>query len=129
MDGEELTLIVSFGDTIAQYGGPADGGEPRRLGIVYYVLRFTRRERQLFEELERSEREYEEMVEMSIGDDGPGIPETELASIRAGNETELQHGRGLGLWQLRWGVEKLNGDFSFETDNGTTIRIALPGRA
>ena len=73
MDGEELTLIVSFGDTIARYGGPADGGEPRRLGIVYYVLRFTRRERQLF--------------------------------------------------------EKLNGDLSFETDNGTTIRITLPGRA
>jgi len=66
---------------------------------------------------------------LSIVDDGPGIPEGELASIRAGNETKLRHSRGLGLWQLKWGVEKLNGEISFETDEGTRIRIRLPDRA
>ena len=61
-----------------------------------------------------------------ISDDGPGIPATELDSLAAGTETDLQHGRGLGLWQLKWGVDALNGDLAFETDSGTTVRIALP---
>ena len=61
-----------------------------------------------------------------ISDDGPGIPTTELDSLEAGTETDLQHGRGLGLWQLKWGVDALNGDLGFETEDGTTIRITLP---
>ncbi|MFB6227217.1 MAG: PAS domain S-box protein, partial [Halobacteriales archaeon] len=61
-----------------------------------------------------------------IDDDGPGIPKEELAPIEAGTETNLRHGRGLGLWQLRWGVDKLNGELSFDTDGGTTIRITVP---
>jgi methyl-accepting chemotaxis protein len=62
---------------------------------------------------------------ITISDDGPGIPESELESLAAGTETPLQHGRGLGLWQLRWGVEALAGDLSFETDDGTTVSITL----
>ena len=61
-----------------------------------------------------------------ISDDGPGIPATELDSLEAGTETDLRHGRGLGLWQLKWGVDALNGDLAFETEDGTTIRITLP---
>jgi len=61
-----------------------------------------------------------------ISDDGPGIPAAELDSLAAGTETDLQHGRGLGLWQLKWGVDALNGDLAFETDAGTTVRIELP---
>lgn len=33
--------------------------------------------------------------------DGPGIPQEELVPIEAGTETNLDHGRGLGLRQLR----------------------------
>jgi len=61
-----------------------------------------------------------------VDDDGPGIPEAELAPIETGTETSLQHGRGLGLWQLRWGADKLNGELSFDTDGGTTVRISVP---
>ena len=61
-----------------------------------------------------------------ISDDGPGIPTTELDSLAAGTETDLQHGRGLGLWQLKWGVDALNGELDFDTADGTTIRITLP---
>jgi len=61
-----------------------------------------------------------------ISDDGPGIPTTELDSLAAGTETDLQHGRGLGLWQLKWGVDALNGELDFDTADGTTIRISLP---
>jgi signal transduction histidine kinase len=62
---------------------------------------------------------------IAISDDGPGIPAAELESLAAGTETSLQHGRGLGLWQLRWGVDALGGGLSFETDDGTTVNITL----
>ncbi len=65
---------------------------------------------------------------ITIVDDGPGISEEELTPIEAETETRLQHGRGLGLWQLRWCVDNLNGDLSFETDAGTTVRITVPDR-
>jgi methyl-accepting chemotaxis protein len=64
--------------------------------------------------------------EIRIGDDGPGIPESELAAIDAGSETPLQHGTGLGLWQLKWGVDALGGELSFENEQHTTVRIYLP---
>jgi signal transduction histidine kinase len=63
-----------------------------------------------------------------VADDGPGIPDSELAAIDAGTETALQHGTGLGLWRLTWGVTKLNGDLSFDTDDGTTVRMTIPDR-
>jgi PAS domain S-box-containing protein len=65
---------------------------------------------------------------ITITDDGPGIPEAELSAIEAETETSLRHGRGLGLWQLRWCVDELNGQLSFETGEGTTVRIAVPDR-
>ena len=65
---------------------------------------------------------------VTVTDDGPGIPEAELAPIETGTETNLQHGRGLGLWQLRWSVDRLNGALSFDTDSGTTVRITIPDR-
>lgn len=66
---------------------------------------------------------------VTVVDDGPGIPDSELAALDAGTETALQHGTGLGLWRLRWGVTKLNGDLSFDTDDGTTVRITVPDRS
>jgi signal transduction histidine kinase len=63
---------------------------------------------------------------ITVADDGPGIPDSELAALDAGTETALQHGTGLGLWRLKWGVTKLNGDLSFDTDEGTTVRITVP---
>jgi signal transduction histidine kinase len=62
---------------------------------------------------------------IAISDDGPGIPAIELESLAAGTETSLQHGRGLGLWQLRWGVDALGGDLSFEVNDGTVVNITL----
>jgi methyl-accepting chemotaxis protein len=64
-----------------------------------------------------------------VRDDGPGIPASELESLTAGTETDLQHVRGLGLWQLRWSVEALDGDLSFATEDGTTVSITIPDLA
>jgi signal transduction histidine kinase len=63
----------------------------------------------------------------TVVDDGPGIPEHELAAIDAGTETPLQHGSGIGLWLVHWGVTSLGGDLTFETDpsHGTTVTVRL----
>jgi len=63
---------------------------------------------------------------IEIDDDGPGIPTSELEPLATERETPLQHGRGLGLWELKWGVDKLDGDLSFVVDDGTTVMIRLP---
>lgn len=64
--------------------------------------------------------------EIAIVDDGPGIPEGELASLDAGTETALEHGTGLGLWQLKWAVTTMGGELEFETSDGTTVTFNIP---
>ena len=64
--------------------------------------------------------------EVQIVDDGPGIPGGELESLAAGTETALQHGSGLGLWQLKWAVRTIGGDLSFDTTDGTAVTIVVP---
>jgi len=66
--------------------------------------------------------------ELLVCDDGPGIPESELAPLKKGTETALIHGSGLGLWLVTWGVRHLGGTVSYETANngGAVARITLP---
>jgi signal transduction histidine kinase len=66
---------------------------------------------------------------VTISDDGPGIPVEELDALDRGTEDPLEHTTGLGLWQLKWAVMTLNGDVSFEMNNGTTVRIDIPDNA
>lgn len=84
-----------------------------------------------------------EMLVLTVTDDGPGIPEYELETIDAGTETPLQHGSGIGLWLVHWGVKSLGGDLAFETgivgdagdagddgdeSRGTAVTVRLPVR-
>ncbi|USZ69975.1 response regulator (plasmid) [Halorussus salilacus] len=68
-----------------------------------------------------------EWVEVTILDDGPGIPEEERAVLIEGEETALHHGSGLGLWLTNWIVGKFGGELSFDdyhTDGGAvTLRL------
>ena len=73
--------------------------------------------------------EYATGYRVSVHDDGPGIPDSELQTLDAGTETPLQHGTGLGLWQLKWGVTKFNGTLSFENNNGTTVSMTVPDQS
>ncbi len=73
--------------------------------------------------------EYTTGYRITVTDDGPGIPDSELACLDAGKETPLQHGSGLGLWQIKWGVKKLNGTVSFKTESGTAIEMTVPDRS
>lgn len=70
--------------------------------------------------------EYDTGYRITISDDGTGIPASELATLDAGRETPLRHGSGLGLWQIQWGITKLNGTVSFDTSDGTTIELTVP---
>jgi signal transduction histidine kinase len=63
-----------------------------------------------------------------VADDGPGIPGAELDAIEAGEETDLQHGSGLGLWVVHWAVATLGGDASYadREPRGTVATLRIP---
>ena len=66
-------------------------------------------------------------VELAVSDNGPGIPEPELAVLRDGHETPLEHSSGIGLWLVKWLVTSYGGSVSISTgDGGTTIQLELP---
>ncbi|MFB6178108.1 MAG: histidine kinase N-terminal 7TM domain-containing protein [Halorientalis sp.] len=52
-------------------------------------------------------------IEISVADNGPGIPAQEREVLVKGTETPLEHGSGLGLWLVNWGVSMLGGEIEF----------------
>lgn len=64
-------------------------------------------------------------VQVVIADNGPGIDSAELDAIEAGEETQLKHSSGFGLWLAYWVVDSSGGDISFETDNGTAVTLVF----
>jgi len=70
----------------------------------------------------------ESTIELTVADNGPGIPESEMEIITTSEPiSQLQHGSGLGLWLVKWIVEMYDGDLSIETPDsgGTVVRIQL----
>ncbi|MDS0223732.1 PAS domain-containing protein [Haloarcula sp. S1AR25-5A] len=71
----------------------------------------------------------DEFVEISIADNGPGLPTEEIAILLGTQEVEpLKHGRGLGLW-LVYLIVFLSGgiiDVEASKGQGTVVRIKLP---
>jgi signal transduction histidine kinase len=66
-------------------------------------------------------------VSIAIVDDGPGIPAHEMEVVSQGPETDMDHGSGIGLWILKWSLDRLGGTVEFERgDVGTTVRLHLP---
>ncbi len=68
-----------------------------------------------------------ETTTLRIEDDGPGIPDHEIAVLDNAQETDLEHGSGLGLWLVKWGVDSFGGSVTFDTDEtGTRVGIRIP---
>ncbi len=67
---------------------------------------------------------------ISVRDDGPGIPEAELAPLSGTIETQLEHGSGLGLWVVYWVTLYCGGtvDVHRLEPRGTEVRLTVPCR-
>jgi signal transduction histidine kinase len=67
-------------------------------------------------------------IEVSVADNGPGIPEQERDVLVKGTESPLEHGSGLGLWLVNWGVTMLGGEVTFEDNEprGSVVTITIP---
>jgi len=67
-------------------------------------------------------------LNIEIADDGSGIPEHEVTTVTAGEETSLQHGSGIGLWIVHWIVTRYGGELEFDggEEAGSLVRIKLP---
>ena len=62
---------------------------------------------------------------IEIRDSNDRIPKHEIATLRAGEETSLQHGQGIGLWIAYWCTRKLRGDMRFEYDDGNVLTLTI----
>jgi PAS domain S-box-containing protein len=70
-----------------------------------------------------------EWVELAVRDDGPGIDDMEAATIDEGEETDLVHSAGLGLWLVNWIVTRYGGSFGIRAHDdgtGTVATVRLP---
>jgi signal transduction histidine kinase len=69
----------------------------------------------------------ETTAEIVVSDDGPGIPDRERAVLTDGTETPLEHGRGIGLWTVKWAVTQLGGEIDFEANDseGSVVNVRL----
>lgn len=73
----------------------------------------------------RVERRGETYVQVTIRDDGPGLPATERRVLERGIETPLEHSTGLGLWIINWIVEASGGfvEIADREPRGTDVRL------
>jgi len=63
---------------------------------------------------------------VTVHDNGSGIPASELASIRDGEESPLAHSSGVGLWFVYWVVTRSDGTVSFDYDDGQVVSLRFP---
>ena len=65
-------------------------------------------------------------VRFEVRDGNRQIPEIEIETLRAGRETPLQHGQGIGLWIVHWCVTVLDGVIEFGYDEGNVVTATVP---
>jgi K+-sensing histidine kinase KdpD len=69
----------------------------------------------------------EDWAEIQITDNGPGLPSAEASVLETGEETQLIHGKGLGVWKVRMLIKQAGGNVAVTvSDAGTTISVQLP---
>lgn len=67
-------------------------------------------------------------VEVVVADTGDGIPAGELEALDCEAESPLVHGRGVGLWLVKWVTDVSGGRFAVEENSptGAVVRVRLP---
>jgi len=64
---------------------------------------------------------------VTVSDNGPGIPDQEIAVRERGQETALMHGIGIGLWLVEWITQHSDASVTYETDEtGTAVAVHIP---
>ncbi|MFD1587239.1 PAS domain S-box protein [Halorientalis brevis] len=73
------------------------------------------------------DRERGEWFEITVRDDGPGIPSQELVAVDDDRTvTPLQHGSGIGLWAVAWIVQSFGGSVDVAADGaGSVVTLSL----
>jgi len=64
-------------------------------------------------------------VELTVADNGPGIPRQEREVLLEGDENPLKHGSGLGLWLVNWIVTRSGGYIEFDANDPRGSRVSL----
>lgn len=71
----------------------------------------------------------DDQQQLTVADNGPGIPEQERKVINKGIEHDLFHTSGLGLWYMKWLIDESGGSFELSEsrfDTGTAVRFRFP---
>ena len=79
-------------------------------------------------EIEAVERSGEYRTCLTIADDGPGIPPEERRIIFEKAEGQLEHGSGLGLWYLKWLLDRSDATLDFSEsrfDRGSAVTLGF----
>ncbi|MFP8951624.1 ATP-binding protein [Natrialbaceae archaeon A-arb3/5] len=66
---------------------------------------------------------------ISVSDTGPKIPAIEIDVLKDKSKADsTYHGSGVGLWIMKWCVDSLGGELSFEENNprGNIVKIGVP---
>jgi PAS domain S-box-containing protein len=66
---------------------------------------------------------------LRVEDSGPGLPDHERQLLTETDETQLNHGLGVGLWFVKWAVKRLGAALAVEraTAEGTVILVHFHG--
>jgi len=67
----------------------------------------------------------DDIPQLRIADNGPGIPDRERNLLTESSETQLEHGLGVGLWFVNWAVSQLGAELEFQSTGttGTTVVV------
>lgn len=98
-----------------------------REAIVNAIRHDKRSEAEILISISAQDRDAE--AEIQSTDTGLGIPEIELASFDETVEsTDTYHGIGVGLWMMKWCVETLGGELTFEArePTSTIVHMRIP---
>ncbi|WP_075935910.1 ATP-binding protein [Halosegnis longus] len=67
----------------------------------------------------------DDIPQLRIADNGPGMPDRERDLLTESGETQLEHGLGVGLWFVNWAVSQLGAELEFQSTGttGTTVVV------